>query len=204
MSGAISSGIGSGIDVAGGGAVEQFLGSGLSGGIGSAISGGSFWQGLGIGLAVGGLNHAVHSLMASGPPWEYNGHKYYSKTNLYLAILVDQAATQFGIKDVAALAAVITGAPLLSTRKKFKGATPRTSIASKYLSKIPGKSPIRLPSVTGYPKIIGGSGLKVAFTKVIGRFVGRAVPIVGWGVLTYDVGMTLYNTQVTYNQIVND
>ncbi len=45
--------------------------------------------------------------------------------------------------------------------------------------------------------------MKVAFTKVIGRFAGRAVPIVGWGVLAYDVGTTFYKTQRIYDKIVN-
>jgi hypothetical protein len=64
-----------------------------------------------------------------------------SSSELYMNILIDQAATQFGIKDIAALAAAISGVPLLSTRGKFSGATKGTSIASKYLSKIPGTSP---------------------------------------------------------------
>jgi hypothetical protein len=122
--------------------------------------------------------------------------------SLYTSILIDQAAKQFGIKDIAALGAAISGAPILSTRGKFANATKGTSVASKYLSKIPGEFPVRVPTITGYPKVIGGEGMKIAMTKIIGRFAGRMVPIIGWGVLTYDVGMTLYNTQVEYNKIV--
>lgn len=36
---------------------------GLSGGIGSSIAGGSFWNGVGQGIITSGLNHAAHSGM---------------------------------------------------------------------------------------------------------------------------------------------
>jgi hypothetical protein len=42
------------------------------------------------------------------------------------------------------------------------------------------------------------------FTKNIGRFMGRAVPFVGWGLLLYDVGATFVNTQLEYNKIVGE
>ena len=41
------------------------------------------------------------------------------------------------------------------------------------------------------------------YTKVFGRFVGRMAGPIGWGILAYDVGMTLYNTQKIYNNIIN-
>ncbi len=80
--------------------------------------------------------------------WEYKGKWYHSQFDLYIAILIDETAEQFGITDIIGLTAIITGQPILPTRGKFAGATKNTSIASKYLSKIPGKSPIRLPTIT--------------------------------------------------------
>ena len=204
LSGAISSGIGSGIDVAGGGAVEQFLGSGLSGGIGSAISGGSFWQGLGIGLAVGGLNHAVHSLMASGPPWIYKGEEYYSKSDLYFAILTDEAWEQLGIKDIAAITGIAFGQPTKSKRFITKGSSPGTSPISSYLSKKMGTFKKGHKAPVGTPKILGGKGIRMTTTKSVGRFVGRWIPFVGWGILAYDATMIIYNTQTKYNVIVGE
>ncbi len=135
--------------------------------------------------------------------WEYEGKWYFTKFNLYIAILAYEAAEQFGILDVAGLIAALTGAPLIPTRAKFKGAIKGTSVASKYLSKIPGELPFRVPTVIGYPKIIGGKGLRIRLTKVIGRIIGRATPIIGWGVLTYDLGNIFYNTQMVYNHIVD-
>ena len=136
--------------------------------------------------------------------WEYEGKWYFSKFNLYIAILAYEAAEQFGILDIAGLIAVLSGQPFLPTRAKFKGATKGTSIASKYLSKIPGKSPVRLPMITGTPKIIGGKGMRIALTKVIGKFVGRMIPFVGWGILAYDISVILYDTQVVYNLIIDE
>ncbi len=135
--------------------------------------------------------------------WEYKGKWYNTKYELYIAILAYEAAEQFGILDVAGLIAVLTGAPLIPTRTKFKGSIKGTSVASKYLSKIPGEFPFRVPTVIGYPKIIGGKGLKIRLTKIIGRIIGRATPIIGWGVLTYDLGNIFYDTQMVYNHIVD-
>jgi hypothetical protein len=136
--------------------------------------------------------------------WEYKGKWYFSKFDLYIAILAYEVAEQFGILDVIGLIAVLSGQPYIPTRSKFKGAkTKGTSVASKYLSKIPGNSPIRLPSIVGKPKIIGGKGMKIALTKVIGKFVGRAIPFIGWGILAYDLGVILYDTQIVFNHITD-
>lgn len=139
-----------------------------------------------------------------GPPYKYNGNSYDSKTDLYFAILVDKAAAQFGIQDIAALAGAMAGQPFLPKRFNTAGATKGTSFASKYLSKIPGKSPFPLPMVTGVPRALGGEGMRIATTKILGRFVGRAVPIFGWAVLAYDVGAAFAKTQIEFNKIVGD
>ncbi|CAA0233161.1 hypothetical protein [Tenacibaculum maritimum] len=136
--------------------------------------------------------------------WEYEGKWYNTKYKLYIAILAHEIAEQFGILDVAALIGVLSGAPMLPTRTKFKGSIKGTSIASKYLSKIPGELPFRAPTVIGYPKIIGGNGLRIRLTNIIGRIIGRATPIIGWGVLAYDLGKILYNTQLVFNHITDE
>jgi hypothetical protein len=127
------------------------------------------------------------------PTYTYKDESGLTATQLYTNILIDKTAEQFGIKDVAALAAVISGQPILPKRFNTPGATKGTSPASKYLSKIPGELPFSVPTLTN-------RGIR--FTKLIGRFLGRSVPIVGWGVLVYDVGIVLYNTQVEFDNIV--
>ena len=133
-----------------------------------------------------------------GDGFLYDGEKYETKPELYLAILVDQTAEQFGIKDIIALAAAIDNLGFVKKPFQMKGASRGTSYASKYGSKLlPQKMPIRLPTH------INKAG-KVAFTRVLGRFIGRALGPIGWAILAYDVGMTFYNTQIIYNKITEN
>ena len=137
------------------------------------------------------------------PTYSYNGKEGLTYYQLYTEILIDQAATQFGIKDIGALAAAVSGMNFVSTRGKFAGNISGTSIASKVSRKIPGNFPfnMKMPSVTGFPGI--GRGMKIMMVKGIGKFVGRAIPVIGWATLSYDVGMTLYNTQIEFNRITS-
>jgi len=91
----------------------------------------------------------------------YEGKWYFSKFNLYISILAYKVAEQFVILDVIGMKAVLSGLPFISTRAKLKGATKGISVASKYLSKIPGNFPVRLPMATGLPRIIGGKGMRI-------------------------------------------
>jgi hypothetical protein len=199
LSGSIGSGISSGIDALGGTAGHQILGGGLGGGIGSAISGGNFWQGFGQGVAVGAFNHALHSGAAgldNGCPCDYNGKTYKSESDLYLAILADEAMQQFGITDLVALGGLLAGAPLKNKPFVTPGSSPKTSYLSDALSKANlGRFDNRKWAPT--LKNLG------AQTMSKGRFIARWVPWVSAGILVYDTGMVFYNTQTVYNRIVN-
>ena len=81
--GGISSAVGSGITALGGNDLALIAGGTLAGGLGAKIAGGSFWQGAAQGAITGILNHAAHELFFSGPPWEYNGRRHTSKSELY-------------------------------------------------------------------------------------------------------------------------
>lgn len=174
--------------------------SGLTGGATSSIAGGNFIEGFATGTIVSGLNHAMHKIsqinQSGGPPYEYNGELYKDETSLYFAILIDQAAGQFGIKDIIALTAAIDNQGLLSKSFQSPGASKGTSYASKYGAKLlPGEMPMRLPTHirNGIPR----------YTKVFGRFLGRMAGPVGWAILSYDVGMTFYKTQTIYNKLTS-
>ncbi|WP_435237662.1 STM2901 family protein [Psychromonas sp. PT13] len=132
--------------------------------------------------------------------YSYKGETDLSSQELYLTIVIDKTMEQLGVDDLLAATAIVSGQPILKTRGKFSGATKGTSIASKYASQyLPYKSAIRLPTITG----ASVSTLKIAFTKNIGRFVGRAIPILGWIILAADVINIFYKSQYTYNQIVD-
>jgi len=199
LSGALSSGLSSGgeaLNINGGGMVAI---GGLGGGLGSVIGGGNFFDGLRQGLISSGLNHAAHGMLSrGGPPWEYNGKMYDTKESLLMAIFIDQSFEQLGIKDIAAVAGVIAGQPILKKRFVTPGSSSGTSPLSKYLSPRMGNAKVRLPTFVANRGRVG-----VAWTKSIGKFTSRAIPFIGWGILAYDTGMISYNTYTKYNSIIN-
>jgi len=68
VSGGASSIVGSGMSFLGSGAAAVVITGGLSGGVGSAVTGGNFWEGATTGLIVTGLNHVAHELTANLQP----------------------------------------------------------------------------------------------------------------------------------------
>jgi hypothetical protein len=112
--------------------------------------------------------------------------------------LADKAADQLGIKDVAALTGIIAGQPILKKRFVTPGSSSGTSPLSKYLSNKLGTSPVRLPTIVANSGRVG-----IAMTKSVGKFTSRLIPIVGWGILGYDVTKIIYNTQMEYNKITS-
>jgi len=189
----------------------------LSGGIGAELSGGNFWQGAVTAGIVAGFNHAMHKIKIienNTPPkktseeYQYNGKSYDSKSELYSAILTDQASEQFGIKDIVALTAGLSGYNVIPTRGKFGGAVSGTSVNSIMSRKITlsVKSASfgavkRLPTLIGGP--FTGKAFKIAMVNTIGKFLGRTIGPIGWTILVYDIGKTLYNTQKIYNNIID-
>lgn len=140
--------------------------------------------------------------------YKYNGIEYENETDLYFGILIDQAAKQFGIKDILALGAGLSGYNIIPTRGKFEGAIKGTSLNSKLsrnitlsVKKASLGTLTKLPTLTGGP--FTGAPLRKMMVNTIGKFLGRTLGPIGWGILVYDVGMTLYNTQQIYNSITN-
>ncbi len=78
---------------------------------------------------------------------------------------------------------IIIGQPIPGSKRfVLPGSSPGTSIASKILSKIPLKSPVRL-----FAPVINKAGVRWVGTKLVGRFVARWIPFVGWALLAKDV-----------------
>lgn len=95
------------------------------------------------------------------------------------------ASSQLGLGDLAAAGAAVSGLNILKTRGKFAGATPGTSIASRGASAVFGNArlPVQLPTVVGNPLTLN---MSIRATSSVARVVGRAIPVVGWGLLLYD------------------
>lgn len=130
----------------------------------------------------------------------YEGMKGLSAGELFFWIMVDKAQEHLGVKDLVAMFAVIAGQPILPTRGKFAGATKGTSIASvtaRRMLNVDLKRKI-LPTVTNQSI----RSFRILFTKNIGKFVGRTVPVVGWVILAYDVTAITAATVSEYNRRV--
>jgi len=131
--------------------------------------------------------------------YTYKGLPNLTPQRLFFWILLDKTEEQLGLKDLGALLAIVAGQPFIPTRGKFGGATPGTSIASLAARTVLDVDlPFRLPTITG-----SLTGLRIAFTRNLGAFVGRTIPIVGEVLLAYDVSRILWNTVTTYNAMVS-
>jgi RHS repeat-associated protein len=91
------------------------------------------------------------------------------------------ALDQYGLGSLLGAGGVGAGLPLLEKRFVTPGSSSGTSIASKYLSRwLPQRLPFRVLAPT--------LERPLAVSPILGRVLGRWVPIVGWGLLAYDVG----------------
>lgn len=131
--------------------------------------------------------------------YSYRHQTHLSRSELFFWITIDKMLDQLGAQDVGAAFAILSGQPIIPTRAKVGGATRGTSIASitsRHLLNYDLK--IRLPMLTGSSI----KTLRIALTKNLGAFVGRAVPVVGWIVIANDVVRIMWNAVTTYNALV--
>nr|WP_235996340.1 MULTISPECIES: hypothetical protein [Burkholderia] len=82
---------------------------------------------------------------------------------------------------------------------KMRGAVAGTSVVSMASRKLlPFNIGMRMPTITK----AGAGGLRIAMTRNLGAFVGRAVPVVGTVMLATDAAIVMWNTVQVYNGIV--
>ncbi len=129
----------------------------------------------------------------------FNGMSNLSATELYFWILLDSVNEQMdGIEDIATLALIILGQPLVRTRRKFRTATKGTSIASLYSRRyLDIELPFRLPTFTNASLRY----LKPMWVNNLGKFVGRTIPVLGWVLLASDIATIFYKATSRYNKI---
>lgn len=130
--------------------------------------------------------------------YSFGGRTGLGAGELFFWIVVDTTMDHLGLDDVVAVAAIVSGQPIIPTRGKFAGATRGTSPASLALSRALNVNlPFRLPTLTGASL----RTLRVTFTNNLGRFGGRAVPVLGWVWLAADVTQILWRSVTRYNQL---
>jgi hypothetical protein len=138
--------------------------------------------------------------MSSTNTYTFGIHQDLTPSALFFLIFLDEAQRQLGVEDIVALGGAIVGYPFLSTRGKFAGATKGTSVASIISRKmLPYDIKYRmLPTLT----LKSAAQLKFIFTRNLGVFVGRAIPVVGEVVLVIDIFFIASSSVRNYNKIV--
>lgn len=141
---------------------------------------------------------------------ELNGTYYYAgqsnltASELFFMIFCEKVVDQLGlgVTDFSSVVAIVSGLNTLPTRAKPKGAEKGTSYASRASRAVFKKA--KFPFGMKLPSVIGGyppSTIRIRAVANIGTFTGRAIPVVGWIVLAYDVSQITYHTISDYNAI---
>ena len=132
----------------------------------------------------------------------YAGRSNLSASELLFIIFCENVAEQLGVQDFGAIVSIVAGLNILSTRGKFANATPGTSLASRGARKAFGNA--QFPWGLELPSVIGGyppHRLKILMTHKICTFVGRAITVVGWVILTSDISVITFKTIQKYNSV---
>lgn len=129
----------------------------------------------------------------------FDGMDNLSPQELFFWVFLEEAQKQLGTEDIVALGLIICGLPIIPTRGKFSGATKNTSVLS-----VTSRKFLQFQFRSGKPTLTWGSmkRLKFSYTKNLGAFVGRWVPVLGVMILLYDITMIVKNTLSRYNLIV--
>lgn len=131
--------------------------------------------------------------------YSYGIHKDLKPVDLFFYVALEETQRQLGLDDLGAAAAVLLGQSDVPVPGKLAGATAGTSVTSLVSRRLlPFKLAVRLPMITG----VGLSGIRIAFTRNLGAWVGRAVPIVGELFLARDAFLIMRNTISAYNRLV--
>ena len=133
--------------------------------------------------------------------YSYGVNHNLTPSQLFFLIMIEETMDELGIDDAVGIAMIIAGSRLLPTRGKFAGAVKGTSYASEY-SRLYLDYEIKykiLPTFTSWKSVFTW---RVMWTKNIGKFVGRAIPGVGWAITAANLVTIGYKTTRKYNSIV--
>ena len=132
----------------------------------------------------------------------YRGRCNLNATELFFMVFVINTAEHFGVKDIAAVAALYSGANNQTTRAKPIDAIPGTSRASKAIRGMLKNT--MFPFGIEMPTWIGGYTpwtVKLKMVRKISTFIGRTIPLIGEVILVADVSQISYCTVRDYNAI---
>ncbi|PTB20450.1 hypothetical protein C9I57_11290 [Trinickia symbiotica] len=131
--------------------------------------------------------------------YAYGIHQNLTPAELFVYVGLDQTRKQLGLDDLASAAAILLGQNDVPVPGKLGGAVAGTSVVSMAARKfLPFNVAIRLPTITK----AGVGGLRIAMTRNLGAFVGRAIPVAGTLVLATDAFLIVQRTVFFYNRLV--
>ncbi|MBN9928579.1 hypothetical protein HZD82_08000 [Pantoea agglomerans] len=132
----------------------------------------------------------------------YAGRPNLTAGELFFMIFCEEVAEQLGIDDIGAIAAILSGRNVLTTRTKPRDAIKGTSSASRAARRVFPKA--KFPFGIQLPTIVGGyppRTVRILYTHKLSTFIGRAIPVVGWVILARDVADISFNSVRLYNAI---
>ncbi|MBB1200035.1 hypothetical protein EGM70_06930 [Enterobacteriaceae bacterium 89] len=125
----------------------------------------------------------------------YRGHPNLSKAELLNIIFLEEFCKELGLDSVSG-AAILSGQPWLGTRAKPKGATPGTSVVSKY-----ARIMMRDARMPFGIQVLTPVGVRMQKTNKLGAIIARYVPWLGWASLSMSLYRVSNRTQHQYNLI---
>ena len=144
---------------------------------------------------------------------EFNGFRDVMGNTFNIVGIPEDIAThpEFDWTAIIGPSMILAGAPIIPKGMVTQGGTVSegTSILSHTIGKVTIKTPKvfprKIPNVgwkwsTRAPTLSGGYGtpIRLTATTSLGRFAGRWIPWVGWGLLAYDVGEFLGTSTAEY------
>jgi len=131
--------------------------------------------------------------------YQFNEYRNLSPVELFFWIALDQTKKQLGFADLAAVATWLLSANDVPVSGKMKTATEGTSVLSLFFRRvIKTRAPMKLPTITLMSLRKG----KLLYTKSLGAFVGRWIPVVDIVFMGYDATCIMYRTVKRYNAMV--
>ncbi|BCF89535.1 hypothetical protein [Paraburkholderia sp. PGU16] len=133
--------------------------------------------------------------------YKFQDHYNLSPPELFLFIALDQTKRQLGFADLAAVATWLLGVNDVPVPGKPITATPGTSVMSLFFRNvITKKTKMPLPTLT--MKSFSTKGVRLIYTRSLGAFIGRAIPVVDLMFMGYDATLIMYRSVQRYNAMV--
>ncbi|PWU29454.1 MULTISPECIES: STM2901 family protein [Pseudomonas] len=132
----------------------------------------------------------------------YAGECGFTATDLFWTIAIETTLEELGLDDVAAALAIVGGMNIVAPpRGKLAGTTPNTSLLSLHLRRVLKKK--RFPGNLRLPTLTGWGPPRVAYTRSVGAFIARAVPVAGWAYTVAEIGTIAYKIVRKYDSLVS-